>query len=174
MMKAYAEAGADAILVGEPTGSMLSRKHAWEFMGKYLKEIIDACPVPVVLHICGNANHLLELMVHAGPAAIGLGKEDLPSLVPRIPPDIVIVGNIDPISVLEGGSPENERREVEELCDRMSHVPCYIYAPGLRRIAGYASGEPVRHDRDGAGDGPGIGDREYKAGTRRRADSRIA
>lgn len=126
----YVEAGADAVLIGEPTGSMLSRKHAWEFMGKYVKEVIDACPVPMILHICGNTDHLIELMVRTGPDAISVDKGDLPSLVPRIPSDIIIVGNIDPIAVLEQGTPQDIKREVKDLCSRMSHVPYYLCAPG--------------------------------------------
>jgi uroporphyrinogen decarboxylase len=129
-IRALADAGVDMILLGDPTAGMMSRKHFWEFLGEKMKDLIVSSPIPVLLHICGDTDHLIELMVRLKPVGLSLDKVDLAAAVPRIPKDVVIIGNIDPIQVLEQGSPDEVKREVEELFGRMEGIPAFICAPG--------------------------------------------
>ena len=119
ILKVYVEAlvktGVDMIGIGDPSCSMLSRKQFWEFVGKPLQKVIAESPVPVLLHICGDASHLIELMVRMGPPGISLDEVDMPAVVPRVPKEVLIAGNIPTVKVLAQGTVEDVRRAVADL-----------------------------------------------------------
>jgi MtaA/CmuA family methyltransferase len=128
--QALIKAGADIILIAEPTGSMLSPISFDEFSRTYTNRIIDSLDKPVILHICGNANHLIEKMCETGAVAISVDEVDPSSIIDRIPPDMVIIGNISPVKIMWQGAPEDVRQETLKLLESMSDKNEYVVAPG--------------------------------------------
>jgi uroporphyrinogen decarboxylase len=131
LSEAFINAGATSIFLGDPMAGLLSKKAYAEFAGHYTKKFVDRMKVPVSLHICGNTTHIIEEMCATGVRAISVDSPvDLPSIVPRVPPHILIIGNLSPVGVLRTGTPEEVARATKELMDKMKEVPNYMVATG--------------------------------------------
>jgi MtaA/CmuA family methyltransferase len=127
--EALIEAGADMILIAEPAGSQLSPVAYDQFSQAYSMRIIRALSRPCILHICGKAGHIVDKMLQAGPAAISIDDVDLPSVVRIAPKNIVVLGNVDTLT-LANGSPEEIRTQTIEVLDFVKDRKEYIAAPG--------------------------------------------
>jgi MtaA/CmuA family methyltransferase len=124
-------AGAEIILLGEPTASILSPDAYREFSGRYTAGVIDSLSRPVILHICGDARHLVEPMCETGAQGLSLDSAvDLPAAAERVPGDIVLVGNLDTVSVLLEGTVQEVRRKTTELLESMRPYPNYVVSSG--------------------------------------------
>lgn len=131
LSEAFINTGATSIFLGDPTAGLLSKKAYVEFAGHYTKKFVDRTKIPVSLHICGNTSHIIEEMCATGVRAISVDSPvDLLSIVPRVPPHVVIIGNLSPVGVLRNGTPEDVRRATRELMDKMKDVPNYVVATG--------------------------------------------
>ncbi|MEM3551218.1 MAG: uroporphyrinogen decarboxylase family protein [Candidatus Bathyarchaeia archaeon] len=128
--QALINAGADIILIAEPTGSTMSSSQYEEFSGTYTKKIIRSLSRPVVLHVCGKTEHLIEKMCETGAAGISVDEVNLPSIINRVPQDTVIFGNISPVKTICKCSPEKIQEETVTLLNVMHHKKEYVVAPG--------------------------------------------
>jgi len=108
--KAQIDAGAELIGVGDAAASLVGPKLYEQFVLPYEKKLIAAIHgfgAKVRLHICGNTNRITALMAQSGADFI-----DLDSMVDMVKargvmgPDQVIAGNIDPVKVMQNGTPE--------------------------------------------------------------------
>ena len=130
--KALAHAGAKVLAVLEPTSVMLSPDAFWTFSGQYVEQIFKAVPglVPV-LHICGHSNHLFERMAETGAEAFSLDAPvDFPQAAKSIPSDIVLIGNVDPVSVMRDGKAADVTATVRALCEGMKPFSNFILSTG--------------------------------------------
>ncbi|GAB4340751.1 MAG: uroporphyrinogen decarboxylase family protein [Candidatus Abyssubacteria bacterium] len=124
-------AGADVIYLGDPTSGLLSRKHYERFAAPYIRRVVAEVDVPVVLHICGKTTHIIEPMCATGVQGISLDTlVDLPSIVSRVPSDIAIIGNLDPVGPLLNGTPEETALATRGLLESMRDVPNYMFSAG--------------------------------------------
>jgi uroporphyrinogen decarboxylase len=124
-------AGAEIILVGEPTASILSPGAYEEFSASYTSSLIDSLGCPVILHICGDASHLLEGMCGTGAQGLSLDAPvDLPEAAKKVPADVVLIGNLDTVSVLLEGTPQYVREKTSELLESMRPYPNYVVSSG--------------------------------------------
>lgn len=109
--KAQEEKGAHGILIKEPSSTLISPKHFKEFCLPYLKKLIADIDVPTILHICGDARNILEMVEKIGADCLSVES----SISPRdIREDIVFWGNLDVTNVLMKGK-EKVREESERL-----------------------------------------------------------
>jgi uroporphyrinogen decarboxylase len=123
--------GADAIYISDPTSGLLSRAQYERFAGPYVKCVVKAIDIPVVLHVCGKSSHIIEPMCATGVQGISLDTlVDLPSIVSRVPPDVAILGNLDPTGPLLSGAPENVAAVTRNLLDSMRDAPNYMFSAG--------------------------------------------
>ncbi len=108
--RAQVEAGADIIGVGDAAASLVGPGLYEEQVWPYERRLVDglhALGTRVRLHICGKTRGLLE-----GMGRLGCEIVDLDSMAPldearaRMGPDQVLLGNINPVSVLRNGTPE--------------------------------------------------------------------
>lgn len=130
-LRALSEAGMDIVLIGEPTASILSPAAYREFSAPYTAEIVEAVGRPSILHICGDANHLLEAMCETGAQGLSLDSAvDLPEAAGRVPHEVVLVGNLDTVSVLLEGTPGLVREKTFELLESMRPFPNYVVSSG--------------------------------------------
>lgn len=102
--------GADYFCVADPSsGSELLSPRAWlRFVAPVYKRIVKAVQGPLVLHICGNVDILLEAMCDTGVAGISLEeKSDLgKALEIAHARGVKVFGNVSSSSTLFMGSPE--------------------------------------------------------------------
>lgn len=108
--KAYKEAGADGIVMAEPLAGLLSPSLAEDFSAPYVKKIVDAVQDDnfiVVYHNCGDAVcRMADSIVSTGAKVFHFGNSiRLADMLPLIPSDKLVMGNVDPAGELRNGTP---------------------------------------------------------------------
>ena len=130
--EAQIEAGIDIMGVGDAAASLVGPKIYQEFVLPYEKKMVDALHrmgTKVRLHVCGNIGRILE-----GVGSLGCDLVDVDWMVPleqcrqQMGPRQVLAGNIDPVAVLRGGTPESITAAIAD-CHRQAG-PRYIVAAG--------------------------------------------
>ncbi len=125
------KAGADIIAIGEPTASLLSPKAFENFVFPSLKRLIKAIPRQVLLHICGNAGHLVTLMCGTGAAGISVDSPvNLLDIKDKVPSNIVIYGNLSPVEVLMMKKPDEVKVHAQNILQSMKGVKNFILGSG--------------------------------------------
>lgn len=116
--RAQVEAGADIIGIGDAAASLVGPALYEEFVWPYEKKLVDglhAMGTRVRLHICGNTRPIL-----AGMGRLGCEIVDLDSKAPmdigraQMGPDQVLLGNVNPVTVLRDSTPEHVHAAVAE------------------------------------------------------------
>ena len=134
--KAYKAAGANGIVMAEPVAGLLSPSLEEEFGSPYIKKIVDAVQTDdfaVIYHNCGdNVPRMLDSILTTGCAAYHFGNSvDLEKdIIPKIPSDTVVMGNVDPAGTLRLGTPEKVRAETLALLERCSKYPNFVLSTG--------------------------------------------
>ena len=109
--KAQLEAGADTIGIGDAVCSQISPEVYEEFILPREKRLVDAIKAMggyVRLHICGNITHLLP-----GISTLDIDILDVDHMVDMaeareiLGDQIILAGNIDPVSGIKDGNPES-------------------------------------------------------------------
>jgi len=130
--KAQIEAGADVIGIGDAAASLVSAETYESLILPFEQreiEAIHAAGARVKLHICGNTNHLVDLMWKSGADIIDLDHAvDMARARERIPARIPICGNMDPVADLQKGTPE--RIVARALEDIRIGAGSFMLAPG--------------------------------------------
>lgn len=130
--RAQIEAGVDIIGIGDAAASLVGRRVYRELILPYERRLIDAIHAmgcPVRLHICGNVNHLLDDI-----ASLDLEMIDIDCLTDirlareKLPAHVAILGNMDPVRYLLGGTPDEVRAKLEH--DHKTVGSFYVAGPG--------------------------------------------
>ena len=129
--KALQQAGAYAVCILDPTAMMLSPQAYWHFAAHSTQNVIRHLDTRTILHICGNTTHLLEPMCRTGAQGLSLDSlVDMPALAERMPEDVVLIGNVDPVRTMLNGTPEDVRRDTLSLMDSMAGHENFIVSTG--------------------------------------------
>jgi MtaA/CmuA family methyltransferase len=129
--KALQRAGADMICILDPTAVILSPPAYWEFAGRSTQNVIRHLDTRTMLHICGDTTHLVDMMCDTGVQALSLDSlVSLPEIAPRVPSDVVLMGNVNPIGALLRGTPDEVREETTALLDAMAGFGNFIASTG--------------------------------------------
>ena len=112
---AYKETGARGILMAEPVAGMLSPMLEEEFSAPYVKQIVDAVQDDqflVIYHNCGdNASRMLPSILSTGAAAYHFGNAvDMSEVLSKVPEEVIVMGNLDPVGELFSGNAESVRK----------------------------------------------------------------
>lgn len=126
------KAGADMVCVLEPTAMMISPDQFEEFSLAPFRDILSNVDnEPLILHICGNTSHLIEKMGTSGAAALSLDWQiDLEDSIKKIPQDVLLIGNLDPVKVFLQGTPESVKAETVELIEKMKPYRNFVLSSG--------------------------------------------
>jgi len=94
---------------------------------------------PTILHICGNPTSILPLMAATGASALSVDKPvDIENALELVGDKVALVGNIAPLTLLNGGT-EEIIRETQDAVNKGVHV----VAPGC----GILPSTPLEHVR---------------------------
>ena len=108
--KAQIDAGAELIGVGDAAASLVGPKLYEQFVLPYEKKLIEAIHgfgAKVRLHICGNTNRITALMAQSDADFIDLDSMvDMVKAREAMGAGQVVAGNIDPVKVMQNGTPE--------------------------------------------------------------------
>ncbi len=132
--KAFKEEGCNGIVIAEPAAGLLSAAECEAFSSYYVKQIIDYVQDEsflVILHNCGNTVTLVDSMVSTGSAGLHFGNAvDMMDILPQVPSDRLVFGNLDPAGLIKNGSPEVIRIRTIELLDRTSSFKNFVLSTG--------------------------------------------
>lgn len=129
--QALVRAGADLVVLLEPTATFLSPAAFDVFSGAYLRRIVAQLDVPTVLHICGNTTRLVPAMCTTGVQGLSLDAPvDLAAAAAAVPAEVVLIGNVDPVRVMVEATPEGVRQAVRRLRAAMAPYPNFILSTG--------------------------------------------
>ncbi len=131
---AFKKAGANGIIMAEPAASLISPKQCAEFSSAYIKKIADAVQDDgfiMVLHNCGKTLRHVETMLSTSARGLHFGNAvDLKEIAPKIPDDILFMGNIDPVSVFKDGTPQDVSGKTTSLLEAMKSYTNFIISSG--------------------------------------------
>ncbi|HOQ03913.1 MAG TPA: uroporphyrinogen decarboxylase family protein [Anaerohalosphaeraceae bacterium] len=135
--RALVHAGADLLCILEPTAGIIGPAEFERFSAAYVRQIIDSVRhtgADTIYHICGNSMHLIEAMARSGVSALSLDSPqigvNLPLAAQKAGPDVLVIGNINPVAVMQDGTPEQVRTACLELLEQMQDYPNFILSTG--------------------------------------------
>jgi len=133
-VKAIKATGVDGVIMAEPAAGLISNEDCSAFSSRYVKRIIDVVQddsFMVILHNCGNTGHCTAAMVDTGARGLHFGNNaDMVEALEACPADCLIMGNIDPVSILQMSSPEDVKSAVTRLLERTSSYSNFIISTG--------------------------------------------
>jgi uroporphyrinogen decarboxylase len=127
--KVLVDEGADMIIIAEPASSQLSPSHFDEFFLPSIQQVIKSIHRNCVLHICGNVNHLIHQICQTGASGISIDEVDLQALLHEAPNDLVVIGNLSPITFIRASQGEMHQKTLE-LLDTVKGRSNFVISPG--------------------------------------------
>ena len=134
-LNAFKEAGADGVVLAEPLTGILSPALAEEFSHPYVKQVIDAVQDDsflVIYHNCGDkVPMMIDEISRLGAKAYHLGNAVvLKDMIPAFSPDVLVMGNIDPVGHFLNGSPASITAAVHQLMEDCAGYPNFVPSSG--------------------------------------------
>lgn len=160
-LSAYAarltDAGGRVIVISDPSasGDLLSRKYFERYVLPAYQRMRERISAPVVLHICGDTNHFLDLLPDTGFECFSFEGPSVSVLSARhaIGDRMVLAGNIPTHDLLFGGTPDLVREECNRalrdgigLLAPACGIPVRSHSENLRAMA-QAAGEFLQRSR---------------------------
>jgi uroporphyrinogen decarboxylase len=132
--RAFMAAGADGVVMAEPTAGLLSPRSLGEFSSPYIKQLAQAFAgedFTLVLHNCAAKLLHLKPILESGATVLHFGAPmDLPAALAQVDPGIVVCGNLDPTQVLLQASPPGVSEAVAELVVRVGDRSNFVLSTG--------------------------------------------
>lgn len=126
--------GIQGVLMAEPAAGLMSNEDCKTFSSNYVKRIIDMLDDEnflIMLHNCGNTGHCTDAMVATGAKALHLGNKcDLKQIVEDTPDDVLVLGNLDPVSMFKQATPDEMYKVTTELLQKMKSHPNFVISSG--------------------------------------------
>lgn len=116
----YKAVGAHGVVMAEPLTGILSPALAREFSEPYVREIVEATQSDdfiVIYHNCGNNTILMiDSILATGCAAYHFGNSiSMAEMLPHIPSNTIVMGNVDPAGQFRNGTPESVYAETQRI-----------------------------------------------------------
>jgi uroporphyrinogen decarboxylase len=131
---AFKEAGAQGVLIAEPTAGLLSPRSLGAFSSAYVKKINDAVGAEnftVILHNCAARIQHLPAVLESGVSMLHFGAPmDIVGALQRVPETIILMGNLDPAGVFLNGSAAQVFDQTQDLLRATSAYPNFVISSG--------------------------------------------
>jgi len=133
-VKAIKETGISGVVIAEPAAGLISNDDCIEYSTKYVKRIVDEVQDDsflVILHNCGNTGHCTDAMVRSGAGALHFGnRADMVEALKACPSDVWVMGNLDPVCVMQQSTAEKVYQETIELLKSTAQWDNFILSTG--------------------------------------------
>jgi uroporphyrinogen decarboxylase len=132
--QAFKRAGANGVIMAEPTAGLLSPRGMEKFSSRCIKEIITAVEDPqftIIVHNCAAKSLHLPALLAAGASAYHFGAPmDIAAALAQVPRDILIAGNLDPAAIFLRAQPADVCASVAGLLASTRSHPNFILSSG--------------------------------------------
>ena len=133
-VRAMKDTGINGVIMAEPASGLVSNDDCYQYSSVYVHKIVDAVQdenFSIVLHNCGNTGHCTDAMIRSGASALHFGnRADMVEALKACPADIPVMGNIDPVGVMQKASPEQVYSTVSELLEKTAEFDNFILSSG--------------------------------------------
>lgn len=134
-IRAYKDIGANGVVMAEPATGLLTPDFCGEFSSPYVKRIVDAVQDEnfiVIYHNCGPAvNRMVPEILSTGAAAYHFGNAvQMEEMLKQMPDDVLVMGNVDPVSAFRNGSPEKIREATLAVMEACCKYPNFLISSG--------------------------------------------
>lgn len=135
-IKLMAQTGCHMVSNGDsPAGPEMISPEMYEMYAlPYEKRVVEEAhknKIPYTLHICGNTDSILHLMIQTGTDAVELDyKTDVQKAFDVLHDKACFIGNIDPSGVIAMGTPELVEQKTIELLNVFSKTNRFILNAG--------------------------------------------
>ena len=137
MQNKMIDAGATVMWMADPTSSedLISPKMFKEYSYDPLKNVITDVrkeyDVPTFLHICGNTLETMTMLPEIGVDCFSFDHAvDIEKAKRKAGSKMALMGNIDPVRMILGGTPDDISQECYRLIDKAGRDGGFILAPG--------------------------------------------
>lgn len=132
--RGFKQQGVNGIVIAEPAAGVLSPDDCMAFSSQYVRRIVQEVQedfFTVVLHNCGARDPIVPAMLSTGARAFHFGNViDMTVPLAAIPPDRLVMGNIDPVRTLKMASPDALRESVLELLRKTKPYKNHVLSTG--------------------------------------------
>lgn len=126
--------GADGVVLAEPAAGLLSEDLCEEFSTEYvrqIKEAVDSEDFIFIYHNCGNVIPLLDSILSINADCYHFGNAiNIKEVLEKIPSDVVVMGNIDPVGEFCYGTVESITNKTKELLELTKIYPNFVISSG--------------------------------------------
>ena len=126
--------GVQGVIMAEPAAGLMSNEGCSEFSSVFIKQIIDKVQDDefiIILHNCGNTGHCTAAMVETGAPALHFGnKIDMVKALEDTPEGVLVMGNLDPVSCMKQGSPQEVEAQTKELLEKTKQYSNFVLSTG--------------------------------------------
>ena len=131
---AYKQAGVAGVIIAEPAAGLLAPEECQNFSSDYVRQIVDAVQdedFMVILHNCGNTVQLVQSMLSTGAMGYHFGNAvDMRDVLPAIPEEVLVFGNLDPAGVIRMSTAEEVRLRTLMMLDDCRGFKNYVPSSG--------------------------------------------
>lgn len=133
-VRAMKETGISGVIMAEPAAGLISNDDCNAYSTAYVKRIVDAVQddsFMVILHNCGNTGHCTDAMVRSGAKGLHFGnRADMVEALRECPAELMVMGNIDPVGVMQQASPEKVKEETLALLEATASWDNFVLSTG--------------------------------------------
>lgn len=134
-IKAYKSAGANGIIMAEPLAGLLSPEMAEIFSEPYVRRLAEETADDdfiIIYHNCGdNTVKITESILRTGCSAYHFGNSvSMLEVLQKLPPDVIAMGNIDPVSQFRSGTPDSVYAQTKKLLEECGAYPNFVLSSG--------------------------------------------
>ena len=126
--------GSAGVIIAEPAAGLLSNEDCLTYSSKYVRRIVDEIQDEtflVVLHNCGNMGQCTQAMVATGAKGYHFGnKIDMVEVIKGCPSDVLVMGNLDPVGVLQQSTEREVYQETFALLQKLKEYPNFVLSTG--------------------------------------------
>ena len=132
--EAFKQAGCDGIVISEPLAGMLSPKDMKRFSSRFIRDLVKELESPeffVIIHNCGAKIVHADAILHAGASTFHFGAPmDIVQILEKCNGAPVVSGNLDPVAIFMGGTPESVFTETRSLMKRANSHRNFLISSG--------------------------------------------